>query len=526
MTTATKTFDWGEELHQTVVKSLTTSFGLDFLLFEDKIGGDVDTIHNARKNIYANDAEREKYEQRGEYNSDEYHKKHKNYNDTKDEGKAMREAGTLTDTYTGETFVANATIHLDHVVSAKEIHDDAGRVLAEVNGPDAANHRSNLTHTNETLNISKKAKTMDAFVETLSKDYQATQLEIASLRSQPSLTVNEEKRLASLESKAKANFERMREADEKAREQYESTINQAYYGSSKFANNAARATALNGMKMGTRQMIGLVLAEVWFEFRDRLPEIVARHRAHFVASDLLSDMGDALKAIWARIRAKFRTFLEAFRDGAIGGILSSVTTTLFNIMFTTQKMMVRLIREMYNNLIQAFKIMIFNPQNLTAGELAKAVSKLLAAGVAVAAGVIINEALAKIMIFPFGPELAAFCGALATGLLTVVMNYFLEYSPMMQKMWAFLDKFKDKYQHAVDYYRKVNVELDRFILELASLEFAMSARELTSFSQQLAVVNSEVERGLLLRDEAERRNIALPFEAGNMDSVRSWLNSL
>nr|WP_278989093.1 cobalamin adenosyltransferase [Plesiomonas shigelloides] len=526
MTTATKTFDWGEELHQTVVKSLTTSFGLDFLLFEDKIGGDVDTIHNARKNIYANDAEREKYEQRGEYNSDEYHKKHKNYNDTKDKGKAMREAGTLTDTYTGETFVANATIHLDHVVSAKEIHDDAGRVLAEVNGPDAANHRSNLTHTNETLNISKKAKTMDAFVETLSKDYQATQLEIASLRSQPSLTVNEEKRLASLESKAKANFERMREADEKAREQYESTINQAYYGSSKFANNAARATALNGMKMGTRQMIGLVLAEVWFEFRDRLPEIVARHRAHFVASDLLSDMGDALKAIWARIRAKFRTFLEAFRDGAIGGILSSVTTTLFNIMFTTQKMMVRLIREMYNNLIQAFKIMIFNPQNLTAGELAKAVSKLLAAGVAVAVGVIINEALAKIMIFPFGPELAAFCGALATGLLTVVMNYFLEYSPMMQKMWAFLDKFKDKYQHAVDYYRKVNVELDRFILELASLEFAMSTRELTSFSQQLAVVNSEVERGLLLRDEAERRNIALPFEAGNMDSVRSWLNSL
>lgn len=525
MTTATKTFDWGEELHQTVVKSLTTSFGLDFLLFEDKIGGDVDTIHNARKNIYATDAEREKYEQRGEYNSTEYHH-HKDYIATNREGKAKREAGTLTDTYTGETFAADEKPNLDHVIPGKEVHDDAGRVLAEVNGPDAANHRSNLTHTNETLNKSKNAKPMDAFVEKLSKDYQATQLEIASLRSQSSLTVKEKKRLASLESKAKADFDRMREADKEAREQYESTVNQAYYGSSKFANSVARASALNGMKMGTRQMIGLVLAEVWFEFRDRLPEMVTRHRAHFVASDLLNDMGDALKAIWARIRAKFRTFLEAFRDGAIGGILSSVTTTLFNIMFTTQKMMVRLIREMYNNLIQAFKIMIFNPQNLTTDELVKAVSKLLAAGVAVAAGVIINEALAKIMIFPFGPELAAFCGALATGLLTVVMNYFLEYSPMMQKMWAFLDKFKDKYQHAVDYYRKVNVELDRFILELASLEFAMNASELTSFSQQLAAVNSEVERGLLLREEAERRNIALPFESGNMDSVRNWLNSL
>jgi len=210
----------------------------------------------------------------------------------------------------------------------------------------------------------------------------------------------------------------------------------------------------------------------------------------------------------------------------MGGILSSVTTTLFNIIFTTQKMMVRLIREMWNNLTQAFKIMLFNPENLARGDLAKAVSKLLAAGVAVAAGVVINESLAKIMLFPFGPELAAFCGALATGLLAVVMNYFLEYSPLMQKLWAFLDKFKDKYQHAVDYFHQVNAELDRFILELTSLEFAMNTSELASFSLQLGALNCEVERGLLLRDEVERRNISLPFKAGDTDSVRSWLDSL
>ena len=45
--------DWSHELHQTVVKSLATSFGLDFLLFKDKNGGDVDTIYNVRKGIYA-----------------------------------------------------------------------------------------------------------------------------------------------------------------------------------------------------------------------------------------------------------------------------------------------------------------------------------------------------------------------------------------------------------------------------------------------------------------------------------------
>ncbi len=102
----TARFDWGEELHQTVVKSLTTSFGLDFLLLEDKHGGDVNTIHNAREGVYATDAERQRYEQREGYDSHHYHS-HENYIATNRAGKKAHEAGTLTDTYTGERFAAN-----------------------------------------------------------------------------------------------------------------------------------------------------------------------------------------------------------------------------------------------------------------------------------------------------------------------------------------------------------------------------------------------------------------------------------
>lgn len=82
----TARFDWGEELHQTVVKSLTTSFGLDFLLLEDKHGGDVNTIHNAREGVYASDAERQRYEQREGYDSHHYHS-HENYIATNRAGK-------------------------------------------------------------------------------------------------------------------------------------------------------------------------------------------------------------------------------------------------------------------------------------------------------------------------------------------------------------------------------------------------------------------------------------------------------
>ena len=35
-----------------------------------------------------------------------------------------------------------------------------------------------------------------------------------------------------------------------------------------------------------------------------------------------------------------------------------------------------------------------------------------------------------------------------------------------EKVWAFLDTFKDKHQKALEYYQQVNAELDRYLLEL------------------------------------------------------------
>ncbi len=121
-------FDWTEELHQTMVKSLVTSFGLDFLLLNDRKGGDVDTIHNVRNGIYATEAERQRYEGRGDYDSHHYHS-HENYIATAREGKRAHQAGTLTDAYTGEVFASDDKKNLDHIISAKEIHDDPGEFL-------------------------------------------------------------------------------------------------------------------------------------------------------------------------------------------------------------------------------------------------------------------------------------------------------------------------------------------------------------------------------------------------------------
>lgn len=60
----------------------------------------------------------------------------------------------------------------------------------------------------------------------------------------------------------------MERADKYAREKYETTINQSYYLSSKFATAVASASLNSGFRMGTRQMLGLILAEIWFELRN------------------------------------------------------------------------------------------------------------------------------------------------------------------------------------------------------------------------------------------------------------------
>ena len=53
MHAAAQDYPWADELEKTVINSLVTSFGLDFLLFKDQKGGEVDTIHNVRNGVWA-----------------------------------------------------------------------------------------------------------------------------------------------------------------------------------------------------------------------------------------------------------------------------------------------------------------------------------------------------------------------------------------------------------------------------------------------------------------------------------------
>ena len=152
-----KVFDsiW-KEYERVILQSLVTSFGLDFII-RDQHGGDVDTVHNVRKigddpeMKYKNTSNEKAYENRGDYDSVAYHKDSRYISINKNVSE-KKKSGELTDSYTGKKVTRNANIDLDHTISAKEIHEDRGRVLAGLDGLDLANNEDNLKPTDRSIN--------------------------------------------------------------------------------------------------------------------------------------------------------------------------------------------------------------------------------------------------------------------------------------------------------------------------------------------------------------------------------------
>lgn len=534
-------FDWKSELEKTVVQSLTTSFGLDFLLIEDKKGGDVDTVHNARKGIYATEKEQQKYLNRKEYDSEKYHS-HDNYKKVNKRNSELKENGELVDAYTGKTVNKDESMDLDHVVSAKTIHDDAGVYLAELNGADVANIDQNLKSTKSSVNRSKKTDDMDAYLEKIPQKIENKEKEIQKYKDQLNQlnpnTPEDRHKIEKLNKKIKngekyiddhknIDHQKAKEKAEQAKKEIDRKINQAYYTSTKFLKNTALQAGKKGLLTGTRQALGLVLAELWFELREQIPKIYQKCKNNFTLDAFLKEVSQTLQNIWERLKIRFKDLITAFKDGVLGGILSSLTTTFMNIFVTSTKLIGKMIREMWNSLVGVIKLVFFNPNNLQAGELLKEVLRLLGLGVSTLLGTMLEAKLKTVITFPFGEEIAAFLSALATGVLNLGFVYFLEHSAIANKVWDYLNKFSiDPSTLALDRMREINAELDRYLTELSKIEFNLNPMELKTFADQLLATNSELERSIILKEEIIRRNIEIPFESGNIASVRDFLKRI
>ena len=538
---SSKTFDWSDEINQVVTKSLVTTFGLDFLLFEDKKGGDVDTIQNVRQDIWATEAEKIKYENREKYDSAAYHQHH-NYIQKGRNDKQAQENGTLKDKYRKDKNLSKGQNRdLDHIISAHEIHNDAGRMLAGLDGVELANQDSNLSSTASSINRTKKQHSVDKFLNNLPETINNREIELSKLNQKlhgmPQSTPQERhefqqvqdkirKKQQSLDELKQVDSESMKKVDEKARAETEKQIN-SYYQSTKFFKASLTSAGIAGLKMGLRETLGLILAEIWFEIKAVIPSIYVKYKTvEFRIKNFLDDLKDTVLNIIERVKQRFKDVVSSFRDATISGVFASLSTTVLNIFLTTTKFWGKIIRETWLNLIKVMKMAFFNPENLSTGELTKATFKILSASIGIIVGMLMHEGLAALNSMPLGNLVVDFASALTSGIVILALNYFIEQSEIMQKFWSYLDQVKTKYEKILDNFREINKELDQYILQLTQLEFGLNIDEISVFTEQLNSANSELERNIVLKKEIEKQEIKLPFEMGNSESTRSWLLGL
>lgn len=597
MNIKTEHFDWAGELEKNVVHSLATSFGLDFLLFEDKRGGDVDTVHNARvyqkeliesnngravveekvniskelllkldsngrniepyKKVQLNEDGGVKLDKNGKVNKkDDYHGNSELYRKRKKNDSEKREKGELIDPYRNKVIekrediynVQNGTrepkhknVELDHKVASSEIHDDLGRILSGLDGVKLANSDDNLVSVNGYVNNIKNDYDVDEFfnnviprklesnlkdIDKLKEDLKSSDLSGYDIgRINEEISILEEKNTLLLETQE--NESSVREQISEARNKYNRKIDIAYYTSSKFMKSTALNSCLSGLKMGTRQALGLVIAEVWFEIKEIIPSLLLKYKYNFEFSLLLEDLKKSLFNIFERVKKRFSEILIVFRDAGLSGIMSSLTSTLINIVATTSKLAGKLIREMWSPLIQVAKLIFFNPENLSLGELTKNVLKILGGAAAVFLGSILHAELNSLLAFPFGSDIAAFISALVTGIITLLISYFLEHSELMQKVWGALDNFfKDKYDLQLEEFQRLNRELDNTLLEIAKIELSFDVDELKVFNDSLLASSCEYEKSKLIKLELDKKRIDMPYEFGNTNSMVDWLVGL
>ena len=413
-----------------VLRNIIIPLGLGhFVALYDKVGGNVDTVHNVRNDIWATDEERERYENRGEYDKNANHQGNPDYKRIKaayDKREGMGEV--FIDPYSGKKIDKK---NIDHVISAKEAHDDKGRVLAELDGSALVNVESNLTPTDETVNKVKKDMSISDFIKNIPNKKEEYKKTIEKLKSKEHLNEKQQKEFDAAERKLKKISELdeslMLEKDKEAREEYNKKVNEAYYGSKKFIKNTVVTSGKEGLKMGWQQAFGLLLVDLSNAFFDELIDCWKNGIASASSDEKITE---ALKIRLARVGNKvladWKNIIAAFRDGFVSGFLSNLLTVFINTFYTTLKNLVRIIREGMFVLVRAGRTLLFPEKGMSKEEAWDAALKVLVAGALSIGGIALEEAVSKAceaLVFPGKDTIITICVGILTGVSTAIVLY-------------------------------------------------------------------------------------------------------
>ena len=307
----------------------------------------------------------------------------------------------------------------------------------------------------------------------------------------------------------------MRAENKKARAAYEAKLAKAYYTSPEFLKDTAVAAGSRGAEMGMRQAMGFVFVEIWMSSKNEIQSLPAGKDL----KDMLEAVGRGVKKGVENAKVKYKEILAKFGEGFFAGALASLTTTICNIFFTTAKNLVKCIRQIYASVVEAGKILLFNPDNLMFGDRIKTSTIILATGASVLVGTAVGELINKTPIAAIpgvGPFVTAFCSSLISGLISCTLLIFLDRSKFMNKVVSALNRIPSE----VNNYRERADALERLAAKLENLDIAKFRAETEKYRNiaiKIGTAESEQELNDLLLSAYRVFDIKIPWE-GDFDS--------
>jgi hypothetical protein len=273
--------------------------------------------------------------------------------------------------------------------------------------------------------------------------------------------------------------------------------------------------------MGVRQALGFVFTEVWFSIRDEYQNI----NGSFSLEKMLHSIANGIKNGFAKALEKYKEVIGKLCEGTFAGILSSLTTTLCNIFFTTAKNAVRVIRQTWSSIVEAGKTMMFNPDCLPYGQQMKAVAKIVATGASVVVGSLIQGVIQETPVGKLpviGDIASAFCGSFVTGLMTVSLLYFMDRSKTVNNLVVWADKTfgRDCIDGSLVFFREAAKQFEEYAAKLEEVDiqsFRAECETIRDVSLQLEKAKNDRALNDILKKAAEWFEVKCPWGDSTLD---------
>lgn len=375
-----------ESCKETVVANLCEKFAINRLIaLGDKDGGAVTTLHNAKNQVFANDKDKTRFNR--EYDNEIYHEKNALYKQRKKDLEFLSEKGELTDIYTGKNISGKRTVvdkngnvceknifDTEHKVSAKSMHDrdDFRLFYDEESGADLVNSKENLGATKYDINRSKGEKDLDDWKgQTSTKDSTKTNEEYYDIDPEyADKQIKDAKKFLD-KNVAKAKFKKY-----------------------------SKELTTTGLSTGGKTFLYSAIGQISLEFIravfDALIEAF-KNRHTKTLKELLeifkSRIGDAIR----HIKSNWKEILANSFEGALMNFLNNLLVFAINLVATTLKNVVSMIRAGFTTVCSAIKMLCNPPQNMTEDERNDAVCKILIFGMVEVSSIALTESVTTLL---------------------------------------------------------------------------------------------------------------------------------